>query len=96
MFSCFSERLAWSDFSLLFQRISERLSLLVPDDLLPLMAGLPSLKPERARILVKDFAVQSTNDIVNIVNGPDAIFKAFIKSEGFKYDEDYQTLSDFD
>ena len=50
MLSAFCERLYWSDYSVLFQRINEKINWAVKEELLELMQ-LPSLRPERARSL---------------------------------------------
>ena len=52
MVAAFCERLYWSDMSLLFQRVGDRLALSVAEDLLGL-TQVPSLKPQRARMLAK-------------------------------------------
>jgi hypothetical protein len=48
MLTVFAERLHWCEFSILFQRINERLTWSVKEELLELMQ-LPSLKAEKAR-----------------------------------------------
>ena len=53
MLSSFCERLFWTDFSILFQRINEKINWCVKEELLDLMQ-LPSLRPERARVLYLD------------------------------------------
>ena len=50
MMSAFCERLCWTDYSVLFMRISDKISAQVKEELLDLMR-LPSLRPERARSL---------------------------------------------
>jgi DNA polymerase theta len=50
MISAFCERLYWSDYSALFQRINEKINWCVKEELLDLML-VPSLRPERARAL---------------------------------------------
>ena len=50
MMAAFCERLCWTDYSILFLRISEKINWQVKDELLDLMQ-LPSLRPERARTL---------------------------------------------
>jgi DNA polymerase theta len=50
MMAAFCERLCWTDFSILFLRISEKINWQVKEELLDLMQ-IPSLRPERARTL---------------------------------------------
>ena len=50
MMAAFCERLCWTDFSVLFLRISEKINWQVKEELLDLMQ-IPSLRPERARSL---------------------------------------------
>jgi DNA polymerase theta len=63
MISAFCERLFWSDYSVLFQRINEKINWCVKEELLDLMQ-LPSLRPERARSLFLE-GYQTVSDIVN-------------------------------
>jgi len=53
MMAAFCERLCWTDYSILFLRISEKINWQVKDELLDLMS-IPSLRPERARTLYQN------------------------------------------
>jgi DNA polymerase theta len=50
MMAAFCERLCWTDYSILFLRITEKINWQVKDELLDLMQ-IPSIRPERARTL---------------------------------------------
>lgn len=53
MIAAFCERLYWSDYSVLFLRINEKINWCVKEELLDLMI-IPSLRPERARALYNE------------------------------------------
>lgn len=50
MISAFCERLFWSDYSVLFMRINEKINWAVKEELVELMQ-ISTLRPERARAL---------------------------------------------
>lgn len=80
MIAAFCERLFWTDYSVLMQRINEKLSWAVKEELLDLMQ-LPSLKPERARCLYIS-GIQAVKDILNY--DPDQLVRIFNKHESFQ------------
>jgi len=80
MMAAFCERLCWTDFSVLFMRISEKINWQVKDELLDLMQ-VPSLRPERARALYQE-------DITTVakiceLNSVHALVKVFQRKDGF-------------
>lgn len=80
MLSAFCERLYWSDYSILFQRINEKINWCVKEELLELMR-LPSLKPERARALFL-MGITTVSDLAK--ETVDYVVKCFCKQEGFQ------------
>lgn len=80
MLAAFSERLFWTDYSLLFQRINEKLQTTVKEELLNLMQ-LPSLRPEKARVLYLK-GIKTTNDVLNAKIGD--IVESFDKVESYQ------------
>jgi len=80
MMAAFCERLCWTDFSILFLRISEKINWQVKEELLDLMQ-IPSRRPERARVLYNnDF--KTVEDVANKCR-PDLMVKIFAKNDGF-------------
>jgi DNA polymerase theta len=80
MMAAFCERLCWTDYSVLFLRISDKINWQVKEELLDLMQ-IPSLRPERARSLYEaDF--KTVESIVEM-NSPDQMVKIFAKNDGF-------------
>jgi len=63
MMAAFCERLCWTDFSILFLRISEKINWQVKEELLDLMQ-IPSLRPERARVLYNN-EYKTVEDVAN-------------------------------
>ena len=80
MMAAFCERLCWTDYSILFLRISEKINWQVKEDLLELMQ-IPSLRPERARSLY-DANYQTVESIAEIQHA-DKLVKIFAKNDGF-------------
>lgn len=81
MIAAFCERLFWSDYSVLFMRINEKLNWCVKEELMDLMQ-LPSLRPERARALYLQGV--KTVDAICKLKSIDDIVKCFNKAEGFQ------------
>mmetsp|Transcript_14559 Transcript_14559/g.19724 ORF Transcript_14559/g.19724 Transcript_14559/m.19724 type:complete len:192 (+) Transcript_14559:882-1457(+) len=79
MMSAFCERLHWTDYSVLFMRINERINWQVQDELLNLMQ-IPSLRPERARSL---FRAGITSQQQVVLHSAKQIVEVFIKADGF-------------
>jgi len=80
MMAAFCERLCWTDYSILFLRISEKINWQVKEELLDLMQ-IPSLRPERARVLYNaDF--RSIEDVASNCRA-DNMVKLFAKNDGF-------------
>lgn len=80
MMAAFCERLCWTDFSVLFLRISEKINWQVKEELLDLMQ-IPSLRPERARSLYES-SIQTVESIVDL-DSVDKLVKIFAKNDGF-------------
>lgn len=80
MMAAFCERLCWTDFSILFLRISEKINWQVKEELLDLMQ-IPSLRPERARVLYNN-EYKTVEDVANKCR-PDLMVKIFAKNDGF-------------
>lgn len=80
MLSAFCERLFWSDYSVLFLRINEKITWCVKEELLDLMQ-LPSLRPERARALYNEGF--DTVDCLARDASTEAIVSVFAKNDGF-------------
>ena len=79
MMSAFCERLFWTDFSVLFVRINEKINWQVQDELLELMQ-IPSLRPERARALYRN-GITSLELVTQ--NSARELVDIFVKADGF-------------
>ena len=82
MVAAFCGRLYWSDLSLLFQRVSDRLALAVSEELLDL-TQLPSLKAQRARMLAKH-GILSIADLLARCKHTADLAEIFMKEERFE------------
>ena len=80
MMAAFCERLCWTDYSILFLRISEKINWQVKDELLDLMQ-LPSLRPERARTLYQS-GLTTVEELVS-KSSVDQLVQLFVKNDGF-------------
>lgn len=78
--AAFCERLCWTDYSILFLRISEKINWQVKDELLDLMQ-LPSLRPERARTLYQS-GLTTVEELVS-KSTVEHLVQLFVKNDGF-------------
>jgi hypothetical protein len=80
MMAAFCERLCWTDFSVLFMRICEKINWQVKEELLDLMQ-IQSLRPERARSLYENNL--ETVESVADSNSVQDLVKIWAKNDGF-------------